>query len=88
MGSQRSYTSGMKTAISIPDGLFAEANAFAQRSGRSRSALYAAAMREYLSRHATDDVTAAINAVCDEVGDEDLEFVRAASAAVLRRVEW
>jgi predicted transcriptional regulator len=88
MRSLASYTIGMKTAISIPDDLFREADALATKLGRSRSSVYASAVREYLSRHATDDVTDALNAVCDDVGDEGLDFVNAAAAHVFRSVEW
>ena len=40
----------MKTAISLPDDLFADAEALAQQLEMSRSRLYVAALREYLAR--------------------------------------
>ena len=54
----------------------------------SRSAVYAAALREYVSRHAIDEVTEAMNRVCDQLGDGRDEFVAAATRRVLERVEW
>jgi metal-responsive CopG/Arc/MetJ family transcriptional regulator len=39
----------MKTAISIPDGLFQAADDFARRAGMSRSELYSKAVDEYLA---------------------------------------
>ena len=46
----------MKTAISIPDGLFEAAELAAKRLGMSRSRLYAMAVAEYLEQHAKDGV--------------------------------
>lgn len=53
----------MKTAISIPDPLFAAAEAAARQLGLSRSALYARALRRYLSRHRQAAVTERLDAV-------------------------
>lgn len=53
----------MKTAISLPDKLFQEADSFASRTGLSRSELYANAIAEYLARRNGDRVTSQLNAV-------------------------
>ena len=82
------YTPGMKTAVSIPDEIFEKAERLAERERRSRSAVYSAALREYVARHAPDDVTDAMNRVCDAVDGESDAFVAAASRRVLERVEW
>jgi len=42
------YTRGVKTAISLPDEVFEEAERMARRRGMSRSELYARAVAEYL----------------------------------------
>jgi len=42
------YTAGVKTAISIPDALFREAESLAKKRGVSRSELYATAIAEYV----------------------------------------
>jgi len=60
----------MKTAISVPDELYLEADQTAHRLGWSRSKLYAEALREYLARQGDDPVTVALNAVADAQGDE------------------
>jgi metal-responsive CopG/Arc/MetJ family transcriptional regulator len=44
----RSYTIGVKTAISIPDALFREAEILAKKRGMSRSELYVTAIEEYV----------------------------------------
>jgi len=51
----------MKTAISIPDPLFAAAERVADRLGISRSELYAKALADYVYRHREDQVTKALN---------------------------
>jgi predicted transcriptional regulator len=51
----------MKTAVSIPDDIFAEAEKLAQTLELSRSALYAKALKEMLERIRDDAITAQIN---------------------------
>jgi metal-responsive CopG/Arc/MetJ family transcriptional regulator len=53
----------MKTAVSLPDPLFAEAESAASALGVSRSALYARALRRYLTRFRQRKVTERLNAV-------------------------
>jgi metal-responsive CopG/Arc/MetJ family transcriptional regulator len=53
----------MKTAISLPDKLFEDADAFARHTGVSRSELYATAIAEYLARRSSERITARLNAV-------------------------
>ena len=78
----------MKTAVSVPDDLFAKVDRFARRAKRSRSEVFSAALREYMARHAPDEITEAINRAVDEIGDQTDEFVAAASRRILERTEW
>ena len=79
----------MKTAISLPDEVFAGAETLAKRLKVTRSQLYAKALGEYLSRHQPDTVTEALDRVCQEVGGQEKnEFVGAASRRVLERTQW
>ena len=78
----------MKTAVSIPDDVFEEAERLALRLQTSRSQLYARALAEFVARHDDDRITAAMNQVIDEVGAGVDDFTRAAANQVLRRVEW
>jgi predicted transcriptional regulator len=83
------YTFGMKTAVSIPDDIFAGAERLARRTKRSRSDIYAAAVREYIARHSGDAVTEAMNSALDEVGGTgDDPFVSLAARKLLERIEW
>jgi metal-responsive CopG/Arc/MetJ family transcriptional regulator len=78
----------MKTAISLPDALFAEADRLAKRLGTSRSELYRDAVAEYIARRSPDAVTDAMNRVVDAVGAEPDAFVQAVARRVLRGTTW
>jgi predicted transcriptional regulator len=78
----------MKTAISLPDELHEAADRLARRFGRSRSQLYADALREYIERHDEDRVTARLDEVCADL-DSSLEpAFRRATSHMLRREDW
>lgn len=53
----------MKTAISIPDSIFQEADNLAQRLGVSRSELYVKAVSDYIKTHKYQNVTELLNQV-------------------------
>lgn len=78
----------MKTAVSIPDDVFQDAERLAVRLRTSRSQLYARALAEFVARHDADQVTAAMNAVLDEVGGAVDDFTRESARQALRRCEW
>ncbi|MCX6093730.1 MAG: hypothetical protein NTY63_02755 [Candidatus Bipolaricaulota bacterium] len=78
----------MKTAISIPDELFEQAERLARRVGQTRSGLYSSAVREYLARHAPDEVTEAMDRVCEAVGDYRDPFTATAARRTLEKWEW
>jgi metal-responsive CopG/Arc/MetJ family transcriptional regulator len=83
-----SYTTGMKTAVSLPDEVFRAAERQARRVKKSRSQLYAEALSEYLARHAPDEVTDAMNRVVEQLREPTDPFVSAAARRVLERSEW
>jgi len=78
----------MKTAVSIPNEIFQGAERLSRRTRKSRSRLYSDALREYLTRHAPDEVTEAMNRACAEVGQTQDPFVSAATRRILERSEW
>lgn len=53
----------MKTAVSLPDPLFAEAEQVAKRLRISQSKLYATALAPFLKRPSSHDVTERLNEV-------------------------
>jgi predicted transcriptional regulator len=78
----------MKTAVSVPDRVFADAERLARRLRKSRSRLYAEAVAEYVARHDIEAVTAAMDRVCDAVDTRPDVFAAAAAREVLERTEW
>ena len=87
-GEERHYTQGMKTAVSIPDDVFERAERLARRTKKSRSQLFTDALKEYVARHAPDDITDAMDRVCSEIGDLKDDFVSSAARRILERSEW
>jgi metal-responsive CopG/Arc/MetJ family transcriptional regulator len=82
----------MKTAVSIPDDVFTDAERLAKTLKCSRSQLYSSALREYVARHAPDEITAALDRVYGaEATEEDLDearFVQEAARQTLLRSTW
>jgi metal-responsive CopG/Arc/MetJ family transcriptional regulator len=82
-------TYGMKVAVSIPDPVFAEAEALAKRMKLSRSKLYAKALDAFVAENTNDDLTAVANALAEMNEDVDLALFRRASARnVIKNSEW
>ena len=82
------YTFGMKTAVSIPDDVFQGAEKLARRTKRSRSQLFSDALKEYLARHASDEITDAMDQLCAELDSPTDEFVSSAARRILQRSQW
>ena len=78
----------MKVAVSIPDTVFAEAEALCKRLKSSRSEIYSRALGEFVGHHAPDRVTERMNEVVSSVGNEPITFARAASRRVFTNNEW
>jgi len=83
----------VKTAISLPDPLFEEAEAAAKDLGLSRSKLIQTALEEFLQRRRDAQITASINEAIAKYGDpsdgeeEWLEHSRQI-VANMERDEW
>ena len=82
------YTFGMKTAVSVPDRVFKDAEHLAKRLKLSRSELYAKALAEFVSRHSPDEVTDSFNRVCAEVDARPDPLFQRAARRMLERSEW
>lgn len=78
----------MKTAVSVSDPVFEQAERLARRTRKTRSRLYSDALREYLARHSPDDVTEAMNQVCEQLGEQRELFVAKAAGRTLEQSEW
>ena len=81
-------TKGMKVAVSIPDDVFAEAEALAKRLKSSRSEIYSRALGEFIGHHVPERVTERMNDVVRDVGPEPDAFSAAAARSVLQKTEW
>lgn len=60
----------MKTAISLPDSVFEEAEALANQLGLSRSELYTKALQAYVRRHNRDRILSKLNQVYSQESSE------------------
>ena len=78
---------GMKTAVSIPDEIFAAAERLARTLRTSRSQLYANALQEFIARHDPDHVTAALDEIHADEGAKD-NFLSETTQRTLDRNEW
>jgi metal-responsive CopG/Arc/MetJ family transcriptional regulator len=78
----------MKTAVSIPDDIFRGAERLARRTKQSRSRIFADALREYLARHSSEEITDTINRACAEIGEQQDPFTASAARRILERTEW
>lgn len=78
----------MKTAISLPDRVYLDADRLARRMQKSRSRIYTEALELYLARHDANGITDALNAVHGERDTELAPDLRAAAARTLQRTEW
>ena len=78
----------MKTAISIPDDVFSQAERFAHRRQMTRSALFTVAVDEYIHHHREDDVTRKLDKVyASEESSVDPVFAKLQSRS-LPKEEW
>ena len=78
----------MKTAISIPDDVFQEAERLSRRMNTSRSKVYSRAVAEYVARHSPDLVTETMNQTLLAIDEGPDDFTRNASLRVLERTDW
>ena len=82
------YTMAMKTAISLPDAVFREAEDLARKLGKSRSDLYATALAAYLEAHRRDDVTARLNQLYATESSAVAPVLAEMQAASIRDEDW
>ena len=78
----------MKTAISLPDDLYAQAEAAAKRKGVSRSKLMQMALTEYLKRQRSVEVTKQLNASYAASPEPYDPYLTALARENMRRTEW
>lgn len=81
----------VKTAISLEDSLFEEAEVLAKKMKISRSRLFALALEEFLRRHENQQLLEQLNAAYDDAPDSEEEALLRAARQSHRRLmkgEW
>ena len=78
----------MKTAVSIPDDLFHQADALASRLGKSRSQVYREALADYVARREPGAVTRALDEIAEEMAADGATFRAEAARRTLEYSEW
>jgi len=76
----------MKTAISLPDVIYFEAEKTAQYLGISRSALYLNALTEYLKKNNRSNITQKLNEVYNNDYYEEFEPISNAALESIREL--
>lgn len=82
------YTFGMKTAVSVPDELFEQAEELARKTGKSRSQIYQEALAEYLLRRDAEGVTESVDRALEQIEQADAAWLERAGRRALERAEW
>ncbi len=78
----------MKTAISLPDDVFEQADTLASRLHVSRSQLYVMALEKFINEHLENNITEKINAHIEKYGQPVDPVFLNASVKDMRSVEW
>ncbi len=78
----------MKTAISVPDDIFQLSERLAKKLKVSRSAVFAMGVRKLGLEFDEDDLTARINAVCEEVDTSLDPFWKEVQSRTLPKDKW
>ena len=78
----------MKTAISLPDSVFEEAEVLAQQLGLSRSELYTKALQVYLKRYNREQMLLKLNQVYSRESSELDPVMARMQFMSLPREDW
>jgi len=80
------YTNNMKTAVSLPDNIFLEAEETAQNMGITRSALYCNALIEYIKKNNRKYITQKLNEVYNDDYYKEFEPISEAGLESIREL--
>ena len=78
----------MKTAISISDEVYKEAEIAAKQLGLSRSKLYTLAINEFVQNHKPDAITQKLNEIYEKIDSTLDEDILQVNYELLSKVEW
>lgn len=78
----------MKTAISVPNVIFKEAEQLAQQMHLSRSGLYCAALIDFIKAHRKDAITKKLDAIYQNTSSSLDKPLLAAQLNVVEKEKW
>jgi metal-responsive CopG/Arc/MetJ family transcriptional regulator len=76
----------MKTAISLPDTLYEDAEKTAKSMGIPRSQLFAKALEEFINHHKTESITEKYNEIYSQIDSKDLSQIESINLLNLREL--
>ncbi len=76
----------MKTAISLPDKLYEEAEKTAHELGIPRSQLFARALEDFISLHKRENITERLNRVYSKIDQSEFTQMTNASIEAIREM--
>ncbi len=74
----------MKTAVSLPDQLYQEAEKTAQSMGIPRSQLFARALEDFIALHKRENITERLNKVYSKIDQSEFLAISNASVEAIR----
>ncbi|PSB05233.1 ribbon-helix-helix domain-containing protein [Merismopedia glauca] len=78
----------MKTAISLPDSVFEEAESLSRELGISRSQLYTKALKAYLRKYNRDQILNKLNQIYDEESSQPDQVLLKMQLMLLPSDDW
>jgi len=76
----------MKTAISLPDTLYEDAEKTAKSMGIPRSQLFAKALEEFINHHKIESITEKYNEIYSQIDSKDLSQIESINLLNLREL--
>ena len=76
----------MKTAVSLPDRLYYEAEKTAKSLGIPRSQLFAKALQEFIEHHKRENITEKLNEVYSKVDQSEFDNISKAGLESIRNL--
>jgi len=76
----------MKTAVSLPDRLYDEAERTAKSLGIPRSQLFARALQEFIDHHKGENITEKLNEVYSKTDQSEFDTISEAGLESIRKL--
>jgi metal-responsive CopG/Arc/MetJ family transcriptional regulator len=76
----------MKTAISLPDTLYEDAEKTAKSMGIPRSQLFAKALEEFINHHKRESITEKYNEIYSKITSDDISKIESINIINLREL--